>query len=174
VNAEDLRLTDALLVRLGKGKHGESNPNWTGDDASYQARHKRLHAIRGRADHCIHRASGHCNSQKFEWAQIHGTSGLSVYDYVQMCKSCHWWYDYKGGNARPRPGAKGSKNGRAKMNEDIVAEIRSRPVVKGSIMAWSREFNVHHKTIKQVIDGETYKHVLAADPRSAEFRVGRG
>jgi hypothetical protein len=35
-----------------KFQPGEANPLWRGDTASYSAFHKRVVAVRGRADHC--------------------------------------------------------------------------------------------------------------------------
>lgn len=142
---------------FGKSERGENGNNWKGDDAGYLARHNRVYRIRGNADYCIHRASGHCTNERYEWAQIHGTSGLSPYDYVSMCASCHRIYD--GNGSAPRPGGQGSKNHNAKLNEDIVREIRSRPVSRGSFEAWAKEFNTERMTIRRAVIGETYKHV---------------
>jgi hypothetical protein len=66
------------------------NGPWTGDAASYMARHKRLHKARGSAkDHqCVD-----CKSQAIDWSQKHGTTGLDFDDYEPRCRSCHKLYD---------------------------------------------------------------------------------
>jgi hypothetical protein len=135
-----------------------------GDDVGYQGRHWRVNQIRGKADHCIHRASGHCTSTTYQWAQIKGTSGFDIYDYVPLCRSCHARYDYKGGRKGKgkgisRPSMQGSKAPTAKLNEAIVSEVRSRPVSYGSYVAWAREFNVDPAAMQRAVKGETYKNV---------------
>lgn len=142
---------------------GGQNINWAGGVVGYSGRHIRLLQIRGKADHCIHRNAIGCTSTTYQWAQIHDTDGLDVYNYVPMCRSCHTRYDYKGGRARiSPPSIRGNKHYRAELTEDIVAEVRSRPMVKGSVTTWAREFGVHYKTMKQAINGETWKHVPPA------------
>ena len=127
--------------------NGENNPNWTGDDASYGARHQRLHQIRGEADHCALRPGlSSCTSENYYWAQIHGTDGLDVRKYVSLCGQCHNAYDHAG---IPKPSIRGNKHRDAKLTEAIVLEIRSRPVSRGSISAWAREFGVGKTAIRK-------------------------
>lgn len=145
---------------LGCRSRGANNPNWAGDDINYGGMHDRVRAVRGSADYCIHRNAINCTSTTYQWAQIHETSGLDIYDYVPMCVSCHNRYDYRGGKAGvPRPSVQGSKHVNAKFSDDEVREIRSRPVIFGSIMSRSREFGASKTAIRRVLDGETYRAI---------------
>lgn len=65
---------------------------WTGDDATYDAKHQRVHKARGSAKKQMCEAE--CGQPAQEWATVHGTDGLDVMaDYVALCISCHRWYD---------------------------------------------------------------------------------
>jgi len=50
----------------------------------------------------------------------------------------------------------GSRNGRARLNEEMVREIRRRG---GGTTQLAREYGVDPKTIKNVLDGKLWKHV---------------
>ena len=130
---------------------GAKNSNWTGDAASYKARHQRVHKIRGRADRCIHRNAIGCTSQRFEWAQIHRTTGLDSFDYVAMCSWCHHQYDQAG-----IPRNRGSENGRAVLNEGLVRLCRGRHEAGEPERALAREIGVPASTMRSAIKGTSW------------------
>jgi len=191
----ELRLTDDPLVQ--RNEHGQaytericegcgelawirrhrrfcskSCSRWKGDDAGYKARHDRVDRARGNADRCIHRRAIGCTSTTYNWAQIKGTSGLDVYDYVPMCRSCHTRYDYKGGKAGvPKPSIQGGKNSRAKLNNDIVAECKARVEAGESQSALAREFLVSSASMWKAVTGKTYKNVSAAPAVPDRWRL---
>lgn len=70
-------------------------------------------------------------------------------------------YTTRKGNAEHRGvlgrTAKGSMNGRAKMTEDVVREIRASPNTPASELA--RRFGVNKSTVQHVKNGKTWKHV---------------
>jgi hypothetical protein len=74
-------------------QHGEDRYNWTGDDAGYEPRHKRVRKLRGKAagpcEQCAEMAG------IFEWAQVHDSDGLDPMDYMSLCHACHSAYDSK-------------------------------------------------------------------------------
>lgn len=151
------RYCSPACARPHLGRSGENNPRWTGDDAGYETRHKRVRRGRKKATGCYNRQLGlrDCTSTIYQWSQVHGSDGLDPLDYVELCKSCHNRYDGTGEH-----GSLGSKQPRAVLTEEIVAEIRSRPVVRGSIAAWAREFGAAPGTIRDVVLGKSWAHVL--------------
>src|SRR5713226_7918792 len=85
----------------------------------YFTRHSRVKKARGSASQ--HLCSGCCGSQAREWATIHGRAGLDIFlDYVPLCARCHHEYD---GQHLKR--ARGSANGKAKLSEGQVTEIKA-------------------------------------------------
>lgn len=73
---------------------GERNPAWRGTDASYQAKHMRVYAARGRPSEC---ESCGQTTGRMEWACVGDYD--NVYDYRRMCVPCHRRMD---ANARPK------------------------------------------------------------------------
>ena len=75
----------------GERRRAENSEWWTGDAATYTARHKRVVRQRGQAKNseCLH-----CGDRARDWAQLHGTDGLDVEnDYIPLCRKCHIAYD---------------------------------------------------------------------------------
>lgn len=143
------RFCSRSCARLARTPRGENHPQWTGDDATYWARHQRVYQIRGRADHCSLRPGlSDCISEDYEWAQIHGTGGLDVREYVALCVPCHRAYDVAG-----------SRNPVAVLTEEIVAECRCRNAAGESQSALAREFGVSQPTMRDAIIGKTWRHV---------------
>lgn len=66
----------------------------------YGGRHYRVYAARGKAEHCSLRGLTDCTSTNYTWAQIHGTDGLDVREYVSLCKQCHSRYDDRGNTGK--------------------------------------------------------------------------
>ena len=77
------------------GKHtkrfGADNPAWLGDEPTYDAVHKRLYDNRGpaRIHRCLFCAEAGKDRQAEDWAQLPGTSGKHIADYVPLCSACH-------------------------------------------------------------------------------------
>lgn len=76
----------------------ESNDSWKGDEAGYQAFHRRLDAEYGRPKICSI-CGGDDPSKIYEWANLTGRYE-DIGDFRRMCRSCHRKYD----NARRRGG----------------------------------------------------------------------
>jgi hypothetical protein len=58
----------------------------------------------------------------------------------------------------------GSGNGRSKLTEATVREIRERRSRGATLRGLAREFGVNHKTIAEAIDGRKWKHVALPEP----------
>lgn len=71
-------------------QHRDSNNNWKGDSAGYQAFHRRLDAKNGKPNKCRI-----CDKTKgrFEWANITGDY-KNEKDYLRMCVLCHRRHDF--------------------------------------------------------------------------------
>jgi len=154
------RFCSRTCARLSQDQGGENHYHWAGDDASYNARHKRLHLIKGKASSCYNRTLGlrACSSQIFDWSQLHGSDGLDpLLDYFPLCRPCHHAYDKAG---VPRPDLRGSKTSWAKLTEGVVAECRQRHYAAGEAKAaLAREFAIDPSTMHCAITGKTWKHV---------------
>lgn len=75
----------------GERRRGENSEFWTGDEATYTARHKRVRRERGPANQ---QKCKFCGEQARDWAQVHGTDGLDIQnDYNPLCRACHIEYD---------------------------------------------------------------------------------
>ena len=70
---------------------GPMNGKWVGDLVRYDGAHKRVAAMRGKADHCS--ACGECTEGvRYEWANRTGNYA-DPRDYDQMCSKCHKRHD---------------------------------------------------------------------------------
>ena len=83
------------LQRPESRRYGAEHAGWIGDNVGYEGRHGRVYKARGSAaGPCTH-----CGTMKavyrFEWAQLHGTTGTAPEHYIQLCKLCHEDYDAK-------------------------------------------------------------------------------
>jgi hypothetical protein len=62
-------------------------------DREYRYIHKELVRNYGKADHCV--LCGSKNSNRYEWALIHGYSyDTNPNHYMQLCVKCHRKYDF--------------------------------------------------------------------------------
>jgi hypothetical protein len=69
----------------------DTNNNWKGSMAGYQAFHRRLDASKGRPKKC--EICGTIDDhKKYDWANLTGKYD-DPNDYKRMCRSCHWKYD---------------------------------------------------------------------------------
>jgi hypothetical protein len=53
--------------------------------------HSRVARERGKAK--LYPCYDECGRQANDWATIHGRNGLSIDDYIPLCRSCHVRYD---------------------------------------------------------------------------------
>lgn len=80
-------------------------------------------------------------------------------DVQWLCPKCHFKHD-------PRP--KGEEQGRAKLTEEAVAEIRAAPPGQGAIFI--KKFGINSSTVANVRNGRGWKHVPGA--RQARAKDG--
>jgi hypothetical protein len=92
-----------------------------------------------------------------KWSLLHGDDPYDPLSYIPLCKQCHTAYDQTNHKGVPRPSIQGRKHPLAKLTEDDVREVRSRPVVWGSFTAWAKEFGVGRDVIRRAANGETYR-----------------
>lgn len=55
---------------------------------------------------------------------------------------------------------RGSGSGMAKINEEVVMEMRGRTPYWGCQTAWAKEFGIDQTTISEILAGKTWKHVV--------------
>jgi ferredoxin len=78
-------------VAAKRFQKGEKNDSWKGDKATYSAKHYRVRAQRGKADHC--ELCGRCDDGiVYDWANLTGNYS-DINDYLMMCRSCHYKMD---------------------------------------------------------------------------------
>lgn len=67
----------------------------------------------------------------------------------------------KKGRHRGGRGPKGSRHGRAKLNEDAVVKIRQQFAAGATMNHLARTYGVSHPSIKRIVDGTGWTHVKA-------------
>jgi hypothetical protein len=159
------------------GKRGAEHPHWVGNLASYHTIHKRLRDTRGPAcaRHCLFCAEAGRDKQADDWAQLPGTSGKDLADYVALCSSCHgrldapaqWSQERRSAQAArvrqmhqegkfPAPPAakRGEMHHGHKLTETDVRAIRVL-LDEGalSLTAIGRRFKVGRKAVSRIRDG---------------------
>ena len=76
-----------------RNQSGSNNTNWSGNNPSYSAFHRRLQAMFGRPKKC--EVCGTTDKKRtYDWANLTGKMD-DPNDYKRMCRSCHWKYDKK-------------------------------------------------------------------------------
>ena len=83
---------------------GDKNHEWKGDDAGYQALHRRLYSRFGKPRICG--VCGTTSAKNYDYANLTGPYE-DLDDYLPMCRSCHSRFDRKIENL------KGGENARA-------------------------------------------------------------
>lgn len=89
-----------LMVRSGikarvaakRDQTGERNSYWRGDNACYQAFHRRLYTKFGKPTKCA--KCGTDSAKHYDYANLSGRYE-DITDYLPMCRSCHWKLDKK-------------------------------------------------------------------------------
>lgn len=133
---------------LGHFLPGSDHPLWAGNRPSRQARHSRVERLRGRAK--THPCT-YCSNRAHDWAQIHGTTGLDINDYMALCKKCHINYD----NLGFRNGA----HWLAKLTKDDIPIIRQRLANGERQRVIAADYGVHQVTISRVKLGKDWSWV---------------
>lgn len=82
---------------------GPLNPNWRGDDAGYDALHRRLYTRFGKPSSCA--VCNTTEAKRFDYANLSGRYE-DIEDYAPMCRSCHAIYDSRHKNLAARIAAK--------------------------------------------------------------------
>lgn len=126
---------------------GRRSAIWKGDEAGYDAMHRRVYRARGKASHCS-RCGIADPAVKYEWANLTGNYA-DIWDFEPMCISCHRAYDTK----------RGSEHHNAKLTEDIVRELRIRSLAGEPTQRLATEFGVADVTADRAIKRITWKHV---------------
>jgi hypothetical protein len=78
--------------------------------ASYQAKHVRVRAVRGKASEYTCEMCGP-PTRAAHWATLHGTEGNDPYDYAALCVKCHLTYDRVAEKARATRNARKARAG---------------------------------------------------------------
>lgn len=78
----------AMKIRFNGSKHKLSPRSFTGTLTEYKTLHMRVRRKRGPASECVFG----CKSSRYHWANISGRYD-DVYDYVELCPTCHDAYD---------------------------------------------------------------------------------
>lgn len=141
------RKPHVTLSRKGPSLRGADNPSWTGSNATYNAKHLRVKGARGVATG----PCGHCGTLKaafrFEWAQIHATSGTSPEDYISLCRVCHEEYDAE------------------KLNTAQVQEIKALAYLGVTQSALARMYSVNASYVSMIVRGRRRNAPVAACDR---------
>jgi hypothetical protein len=143
----------SIVLKTGAkpGKRGELSSRWKGESAGVDAQHKRIRAVRGTPQYCVHCGSSD-PERYYHWAFNNAGDRLNVWDYLRLCAVCHRVYDVK---FTPR----GSAHGNAKLTEGDIPEIfrmRREGIVLREIAA---RFGISIGTLSAVLDGKTWRHV---------------
>lgn len=72
---------------------GEELYNWKGEGASYHSKHAWIHRHRGKAKMCSNENCSRQNVKIFHWANLSGRYKRDFNDYIQLCPSCHRYFD---------------------------------------------------------------------------------
>lgn len=79
-------------VAAKRNQWGNNNHAWKGNEASYQAFHRRLYSCFGKPSKCT--ACGTEDAEHYDYANLSGRYE-DLDDYAAMCRSCHWKMDDK-------------------------------------------------------------------------------
>lgn len=136
---------------------------------AYSTRHGWVRKARGNASEhtCVE-----CRGQARDWAQLHGTTGLSPADYQSMCRRCHFIYDDVSGSSRGQPSpfrgvplpANQGHSYNSKITEQDIPVIRELLREGGlSLRAIARRYGVGHAAIAAIRDGRHWDWVPRLD-----------
>jgi len=94
--------SEETRIKISKANTGKKNWNWKGKQAGSCAMHEWIERNKGKASKY---KCEHCNKQAKHWANKKHDYKRNLDDYMALCISCHWIFDYKYNN-RTRKGRK--------------------------------------------------------------------
>lgn len=126
----------------------EAHHRWVGEKISYSGIH--VWIFRNFPKPKICSKCGTVKAKRYEWANISGEYFRDKKDWIRLCYPCHRAFD----------GQYGEGNGRAKLKEEDVSEIRS--LYKDN--SYSRYqlgaiFGVCHGTICDILKRKIWRHI---------------
>jgi hypothetical protein len=139
--------------RISEANKGNKNYNWKGDNVSYAGIHFWIKSQLGKPKKC--EECGTTTAKKFEWANLSGEYKRSngIKDWKRLCKKCHGVFD-------AHRKAKGEKHYLAKLTEKDVFKIRQLySSQKYSVIKLAKIFYVHIRTIYDILEKNTWKHI---------------
>lgn len=146
------------IICLSDSK-GEKNGYWKGDKVGYAGVHLWIRRRKIKPKVCEK-----CKKEKrLDLSNVSGKYKRDVNDYRYLCKSCHSKYDgynLKGYKGKDYKESIGENNGRAKLKENQVIEIRkllkNKKLTKTAI---AKKFNVSIYPICAISKGKLWKHI---------------
>jgi len=147
------------LFNSKRNLNNENNPAWKGEDAKYDAIHNWIRRHKPKPKLCEN-----CKkSKRLQLANLSGKYLRDINDYKYLCSSCHSKFDgynVKGYKGRDYKKSIGENNGRAKLKEKQVIEIRKllekKELTKTAI---AKKFNVSIYPISAISRGILWKHI---------------
>jgi len=84
------KMSEEWKNKIGEANTGENHGLWKGEDVSYKTLHQWVQRHKGTAKKCEE-----CNStENVEWANKSHQYKRDLYDWIELCKKCHWKYDH--------------------------------------------------------------------------------
>lgn len=81
------------------GWKDEGHPFWKGESASYASKHEWVNNHWGQPELCDHCGGTDCG--RYDWANISGEYKREREDWLRLCRSCHFRFDFR---RKPRAG----------------------------------------------------------------------
>ena len=151
-------------IKYHNCKHliGEKSQSWKGDKVGISALHRWIRRHYGNPKKC-----DHCNKEgeylsvgknkrklwSIDFANISGKYKRNIKDFKRLCKRCHNRFDI---NRK----ARGIENGRAKLTEKNILEIRNLYIPrKYPLEKIAKKFKVYISTIHKIVKKEHWKHI---------------
>jgi hypothetical protein len=120
----------------------------TWQDRRQQRIHERIYYYRG---HPSKHSCIECDKQAAHWTWMHDTDDENIFNYEPRCISHHRLYDKM---------SEGEKNGRAKLTEEDVIEIREKYASgKYSQVNLAYIYGVHQSHISRIVNNGEWKHI---------------
>lgn len=132
----------------------------------YRQNHERVKALFGAAimNKCVD-----CDKRALDWSYIHNTDPANPINYEPRCRSCHQKYDYEPINELTKrkmsagqlynSNAQGVRNGKARLCESDVAEIRKMHASGISAKEIANQFKIDPIHIRAIIRRQYWAHV---------------
>jgi predicted transcriptional regulator len=132
---------------------GKKNPNYRGEKAKYQARHKWIYSHYGSINFCQLCFEKSINKYKYDWANISGEYKRDISDWVRLCRKCHKNFDKDYSKI-------GENSFSAKLkNEDIYRIRKCYKDKTFTIKELSNQYNLTFSTIYSIVKMLSWKHL---------------